>query len=155
MKYNTTVHPVLHNIDRWFQQAKPNPTKRDIGVQMGVHFEEVGEMLDCVLGSNKTASMYVIEAKAAIKALASHMKANGDLYGIAEEDRVEMLDALCDQIVTAVGVGKFAGMNVPDAAAHVDDSNWSKFQNGTALLDQNGKIIKGPNYFRPDLKQYV
>jgi hypothetical protein len=68
-------------------------------------------------------------------------------------DRKEMLDAMADQIVTAVGVCHTANMNAAGAVTRVNASNWSKFDvNGTPFFDQNGKILKGPNYHAPDLE---
>jgi hypothetical protein len=67
-------------------------------------------------------------------------------------DRRELLDSLADQIVTAVGVGHCANMNVPEAVLRVNKSNWSKYdQDGQPIFKPNGKIDKGPNYVEPDL----
>jgi hypothetical protein len=44
-------------------------------------------------------------------------------------------------------------MNAAVAVTRVNASNWSKFDvNGTPFFDQNGKILKGPNYHAPDLE---
>jgi hypothetical protein len=68
-------------------------------------------------------------------------------------DRKGLCDSVADQIVTAVGVGHCANMNTTGAVTRVNASNWSKFDvNGTPFFDQNGKILKGPNYHAPDLE---
>lgn len=69
-------------------------------------------------------------------------------------NRKEFLDSLADQIVTAAGVGHCAGMDVPGAVEVVDHSNWSKFVDGEPVFDNNGKITKGPDYFKPDLEGF-
>jgi len=66
-------------------------------------------------------------------------------------DRKDLLDSLADQIVTAVGVGHCAKMNVPEAVERVDASNWTKYVDGQPVFDDNGKVKKGPNYQKPDL----
>ena len=63
----------------------------------------------------------------------------------------ELLDALCDQIVTAVGVAHMFGMNIEGAMDEVNRSNFSKFVDGKPVFNEHGKIIKGPNYTPPDL----
>lgn len=70
-------------------------------------------------------------------------------------DPVETLDALCDQIVTSVGIGYMLDMDVPGGTEEVTDSNWSKFVDYEPQFDENGKIDKGPDYFKPDLTSYV
>lgn len=75
--------------------------------------------------------------------------------GIMVKDRVELLDALADQIVTATGVGTFLGMNVPGALAEVNRSNYSKFEDGEPVFNENKKVMKGKDYTPPDLTPYI
>lgn len=70
-------------------------------------------------------------------------------------DKTELLDALCDQIVTAVGVAHMFGMNIEGALTEVNRSNWSKFVNEAPVFDENGKIAKGPDYTPPDLTEFL
>jgi predicted HAD superfamily Cof-like phosphohydrolase len=71
-------------------------------------------------------------------------------------DRKEFVDSLADQIVTSVGVGHCANMNITKAVDIVNTSNWSKFSpEGQPYFDQNGKILKGPNYVPPALDSCV
>lgn len=154
--YRNTVHqPSIANIVEWFNRAKPNSTRRDAMIQMGVHFEEVSEHLERVHGTNQQGGLSTMIALDAVKRLAEDMKANPDNYEVLEDDRVKLLDALCDQIVTATGTGVFLGMNIEAAIDHVNDSNWSKFVDGQAVFTEQGKIAKGPGYFKPDLTVFV
>lgn len=139
----------------WFKEAKPNPTPADIGVQMGVHLEEVVELLQTLLGSNQNAALNVLCAKENLHRLAEDMKANPHLYQIPEEDRQEALDALCDQNVTGAGTAYMLGMDFEGAMQEVNRSNFSKFVNGKAIFTEQGKIAKGPAYFKPDLSPYI
>ena len=64
-----------------------------------------------------------------------------------------LLDSLADQIVTAVGVGVCAKMDMNAAVTEVNESNWSKFNyKGYPEFDENGKVKKGERYRKPDLK---
>lgn len=144
----------------WFQKAKPVPTSKDQSTQIGVHFEEVAEFVETIglHGSNDENATGIIlleEALEALQALAKYAKEN-NVYHVLDSRRVDSLDSLCDQIVTAVGVAHQSGLNIQGALDEVNRSNFSKFQdNGEPLLDINRKIIKGPNYTKPDLSQFV
>lgn len=140
----------LSYITHWFKKAKPEPTVQNIIQQTAYHFEEVAEMCEA-LGNQKTADA-LIEYKEKLLSLTT---AECELLW-RNADKVALLDALCDQVVTATGVAQYAGMNFDDALTEVNDSNWSKFDDkGNPIIDANGKILKGPNYFKPELKKFV
>lgn len=143
----------LDNIDMiasWINEAKPTPTDRDVQVQLGVHFEEVTEHLETLKGLDETSQVALTEAMATLRYVASGLKQGFVKVEIA--DRKEFLDACCDQIVTATGSAHLAGMSIVEAVGRVNKSNWSKFVDGKPIFDENGKIAKGPNYFKCDLE---
>lgn len=139
---------MLTQIKEWFNRAVPNPTDKNRAVQIGCHFEEVGEMFD---------AMQECRAAERLRHLSSFYKSECAGLAIDAEgvDRKELLDSLCDQIVTAVGVGHMFGLDVLCALAEVNRSNWSKFVDGQPVFDENGKIKKGPDYKAPDLTPYL
>ena len=140
----------IGSIARWHQAARQEPTEADLRVQIGVHIEEVAEFLDSLIGLNPDGETALTGARALMHMLADRIK-SGE-YDVAIGNRKEALDAICDQIVTAVGVGHCAGFNTVAAVIEVERSNWSKFVNTHPLRDENGKIIKGPNYTPPNLE---
>lgn len=148
---------ILVSIRDWFRKAKPQPVSRDLQVQIGVHIEEVSEMLDAVNPLTISTARLVNAARDAMTNLADHLKTTPTfVLGVEDYDRINFLDALCDQIVTATGCAVYARMDLVAALDEVDRSNWSKFdQDGNPLLAPTGKIIKGPNYSPPDLKLYT
>ena len=110
-------------------------------------------------------------------------------YNIAEREnnKVEMLDAVCDMYYIHIGTllelykgnveavrnviffekdeeselifkkvlkNEFNDIFV-EAFEEVHRSNMSKFENGKPIFREDGKIIKGKNYFRPNLKQFI
>lgn len=90
------------------------------------------------------------EARRAVGYLADLWKAGDHFVHI--KDREGFLDSLADQIVTAVGVGHCANMDVTEACLRVNESNWSKFDAlGYPIFNEHGKIAKGPHYVQPDL----
>ena len=62
---------------------------------------------------------------------------------------------MCDQIVTAIGVGYMLDFDMVGALTEVNSSNWSKFEDGEPIFDENGKIAKGKDYFKPELAKYI
>ena len=78
------------------------------------------------------------------------------LEELSADARVELLDALCDQIVTAVGVAYMMGMDIEGALAEVNRSNWSKFKGSVVpVFNEHGKIVKGEDYTPPELSDYI
>jgi hypothetical protein len=145
----------LSDTIRWFALARPNPTSKQFHTQLGVHFEEVGEMIDEITPVAPQAAFLLHEAKVSLKALASYLKASDEAVTVEPHARTNFLDALCDQIVTATGVGQHCGFPMVEAMDEVNASNWSKFVDGLPIVDANGKIMKGPDHFKPDLSAYV
>jgi hypothetical protein len=138
----------INSIFAWHYEARPYPNKQDFDVQLGCHFEEVLEMLDTFVLSEH--DQYRTLAKHALAALSLALK-RGEASARVE-DRKEFLDAVCDQIVTGIGAAYCAKMFPVTALEKVDKSNWSKFdEHGRAIRNRDGKIIKGPNYQKPDL----
>lgn len=139
----------IQSISNWFKAAVPAPTDRSRSVQRGVHIEEVSEWF---LSVNEP----VIARN--LGAVASAYKVHYTVQKIAsKEERIEHLDALCDQIVTAIGEAHMQGYDIVGALGEVDRSNWSKFlRDGTPKFDENGKIAKNPEtYFKANLESYV
>lgn len=140
----------IGSIARWHQAAHPEPTEANLRVQIGVHVEEVAEFLDSLIGLNPDGETALTGARALMHMLADRIK-SGE-YDVAIGNRKEALDAICDQIVTAVGVGHCAGFKTVEAISRVDESNWTKTVNGVFLRDQNGKITKPPTYKAPNME---
>lgn len=140
----------MNSIEKWHQRARPNPTPADFDVQLGCHCEEFVEMLETLLGVSTEAQDLIDDAIHTVKELSKLLK--NQQIAVLVEDRKELLDALADQIVTSVGVGHCAGMNVPEALARVDLSNWSKMVDGEFERDANGKVTKSKFYVRPNLE---
>lgn len=144
---------MLQEIAQWHLVARPAPTADDLRVQIGCHLEEVAEFLDSLCGLSSDAAIALDGARHLMRTLAERVKTAE--YDVTIHKRLDALDALCDQVVTAIGIGHCAGFRTIDALRAVNSSNWSKFVDGQPLRDANGKIIKGPDYRSPELEQFV
>ena len=75
---------------------------------------------------------------------------------IKNKDIVEVADALTDILYVTYGAGHSFGVNLDDCFSEVQRSNMSKLdENGKPIFNESGKVLKGPNYFKPDLKKYI
>jgi len=151
--------PVVNTLQMtydWFQTARPSPNDFAFQNQVGVHFEEVAEMLDEMSGADALTVDLIQAARKANRLLADHLKASSQVVMMIEEGNQEMfLDALCDQVVTATGTAQTRGHKFVGAMDEVNRGNYSKFVDGKAVFDQTGKIAKGPDYKKADLKPYL
>ena len=146
----------VQNITEWFDEARGvHPSRKDFHVQLGVHFEEISEMAAELTGEDGETRVLIAKAKQACHELAEHLKANHDCVVIEPENEIRYLDALCDQIVTSIGCAQASELNIAGALNAVDISNYSKFVDGKAIFDANGKIAKGPDYVKADLKPFL
>lgn len=144
----------IQQIENWFTVSTPEPTHQNFNTQAGIHVEEFAEMIETVRGRDPESQKRLDEALRVVSALADDMKSGAVKIDIADAE--EFLDAMCDQIVTATGTAKLAGMDVSGALQQVADSNDSKFVDGKPVRDPiSQKIKKGPGYWRPNLLPFV
>ena len=74
---------------------------------------------------------------------------------IKDKDIVEVADALTDLLYVVYGAGHAFGIDLDKCFAEVQRSNMSKLgEDGNPIYNENGKVMKGPNYSKPNLKQF-
>ncbi len=72
------------------------------------------------------------------------------------KDLLEVADALTDILYVTYGAGHAFGINLDKCFDQVQKSNMSKLGNdGKPIYNKAGKVMKGPNYFKPDLSKFV
>ncbi len=75
---------------------------------------------------------------------------------IDKKDIKEVADALTDILYVTYGAGHAFGINLDKCFEEVQNSNMSKLgKDGKPIYNEKGKVLKGPNYFEPDLKKFV
>ena len=73
-----------------------------------------------------------------------------------KKDLVEVADALTDILYVTYGAGHAFGINLDKCFDEVQNSNMSKLdENGKPIYNEFGKVMKGPNYFKPDLSKFL
>jgi len=72
------------------------------------------------------------------------------------KDLLEVADALTDILYVTYGAGHAFGINLDKCFEEVQNSNMSKLdESGKPIYNEAGKVMKGPNYFKPDLSKYL
>ena len=75
---------------------------------------------------------------------------------IKDKNLLEVADALTDILYVTYGTGHAFGINLDECFDEVQNSNMSKLDgNGKPIYNNSGKVMKGPNYFKPDLSKFV
>tara|TARA_Y100000591_G_C21684996_1_gene620055 strand:+ start:530 stop:901 length:372 start_codon:yes stop_codon:yes gene_type:complete len=75
---------------------------------------------------------------------------------ISQKNLLEVADALTDLLYVTYGAGHAFGINLDKCFDEVQKSNMSKLdENGKPIYSENGKVLKGPNYFKPDLSNLL
>ena len=75
---------------------------------------------------------------------------------IKKKDLLEVADALTDILYVTYGAGHAFGIDLDKCFEEVQNSNMSKLdENGKPIYNDAGKVMKGPNYFKPDLTKFV
>ena len=71
-------------------------------------------------------------------------------------DLLEVADALTDILYVTYGAGHAFGIDLDKCFEEVQNSNMSKLdENGKPIYNESGKVMKGPNYFKPDLSKFI
>ena len=72
------------------------------------------------------------------------------------KDLLEVADALTDILYVTYGAGHAFGIDLDKCFEEVQNSNMSELdKNGKPIYNESGKVMKGPNYFKPDLSKFV
>ena len=74
---------------------------------------------------------------------------------IKDRDITEVADALTDILYVTYGAGHAFGIDLDKCFDEVQNSNMSKLdENGKPIYNDSGKVMKGPNYFKPNLSKF-
>ena len=99
------------------------------------------------LSSDKINKLRIDLIKEELEELQEAMKNN---------DLLEVADALTDILYVTYGAGHAFGIDLDKCFDEVQNSNMSKLgENGEPIYNESGKVMKGPDYFKPDLSKFV
>ena len=116
-----------------------------VGIFMKTFGQEVKDKPS--FSTDKINKLRIDLIKEELEELAEAMKNN---------DLLEVADALTDILYVTYGAGHAFGINLDKCFEEVQNSNMSKLgKDGKPIYNEAGKVMKGPNYFKPNLNQFL
>ena len=77
-------------------------------------------------------------------------------HAMNDRNLLEVADALTDILYVTYGAGHAFGIDLDKCFDEVQNSNMSKLgEDGKPIYNESGKVMKGPNYFKPDLLKFI
>ena len=120
------------------------------------NFEKVGFFMKTFGQDVKQSSSFSSEKINALRVSLIKEELDELIEAMNKKDLVEVADALTDILYVTYGAGHAFGINLDDCFEEVQKSNMSKLGNdGKPIYNNDGKVMKGPKYFKPDLKKFL
>tara|TARA_B100002019_G_scaffold277086_1_gene276550 strand:- start:190 stop:561 length:372 start_codon:yes stop_codon:yes gene_type:complete len=120
------------------------------------NFEKVGVFMKTFGQNVKQSSSFSSEKINALRISLIKEELDELIEAMNKKDLVEVADALTDILYVTYGAGHAFGINLDDCFEEVQNSNMSKLdKDGKPIYNDKGKVMKGPNYFKPDLSKYI
>ncbi len=120
------------------------------------NFEKVGTFMKTFGQEVKDSASFSTEKINALRLSLIKEELDELIEAINKKDLVEVADALTDILYVTYGAGHAFGINLDKCFEEVQNSNMSKLDdNGKPIYNDNGKVMKGPNYFKPDLNKFI
>ena len=120
------------------------------------NFEKVGVFMKTFGQNVKQSSSFSSEKINALRVSLIKEELDELIEAMNKKDLVEVADALTDILYVTYGAGHAFGINLDDCFEEVQNSNMSKLdKDGKPIYNDKGKVMKGPNYFKPDLSKYI
>ena len=120
------------------------------------NFEKVGVFMKTFGQNVKQSSSFSSEKINALRISLIKEELDELIEAMNKKDLVEVADALTDILYVTYGAGHAFGINLDECFEEVQNSNMSKLDNnGKPIYNDKGKVMKGPNYFKPDLSKFI
>ena len=120
------------------------------------NFEKVGEFMKTFGQEVKSKSSLSSDKINILRINLIEEELNELKQAINQKNLIEVADALTDILYVTYGAGHAFGINLDKCFEEVQNSNMSKLgDDGKPIYSEKGKVLKGPNYFKPDLSKFV
>ena len=120
------------------------------------NFEKVGVFMKTFGQNVKQSSSFSSEKINALRVSLIKEELDELIEAMNKKDLVEVADALTDILYVTYGAGHAFGINLDACFEEVQNSNMSKLdKDGKPIYNDKGKVMKGPNYFKPNLSQFL
>ena len=120
------------------------------------NFEKVGVFMKTFGQDVKESSSFSTDKINALRVSLIKEELDELIEAMNKKDLVEVADALTDILYVTYGAGHAFGINLDKCFEEVQNSNMSKLdRDGKPIYNDKGKVMKGPNYFKPDLRKFI
>jgi predicted HAD superfamily Cof-like phosphohydrolase len=120
------------------------------------NFEKVGIFMETFRQEVKQKASFSSEKTNNLRYDLIKEELNEFKEALDKKDLVEVADALTDILYVTYGAGHAFGINLDKCFEEVQNSNMSKLDNNSKpIYNDSGKVMKGPNYFKPNLKKFI
>jgi len=120
------------------------------------NFEKVGVFMKTFGQNVKQSSSFSSEKINSLRVSLIKEELDELIEAMNKKDLIEVADALTDILYVTYGAGHAFGINLDECFQEVQNSNMSKLDNnGKPIYNDQGKVMKGPNYFKPDLSKFI
>jgi len=120
------------------------------------NFEKVGVFMKTFNQDVKDSSSLSTDKINTLRISLINEELNELKQAILEKNLTEVADALTDILYVTYGAGHAFGINLDNCFEEVQKSNMSKLgKDGKPIFNESGKVMKGPEYFKPDLSKFI
>ena len=120
------------------------------------NFEKVGLFMKTFSQDVKVSSSLSTDKINSLRISLIHEELEELKQAISEKNLTEVADALTDILYVTYGAGHAFGIDLDKCFEEVQSSNMSKLgEDGKPIYNDKGKVMKGPNYFKPNIKKII
>ena len=142
--------------DDWRSKLQSQDLKERDEMMEGTNFELVGDFMEAFGQDVETQPTWPDFSTRELRVDLIEEEVEELVEAIANKDMVEIADALTDILYVVYGAGHAFGIDLDECFTEVHASNMSKInEDGTINYDENGKVLKSPGFFPPDLESIL
>jgi predicted HAD superfamily Cof-like phosphohydrolase len=142
--------------DDWLNRLQSQDSKERETTMDGTNFELVGDFMEAFGQAVETQPTWPDFSTRELRVDLIQEEVDELVEAIANKDMVEIADALADILYVVYGAGHTFGIDLDECFTEVHASNMSKLgDDGTPIKADNGKVMKGPGFFAPDLESIL
>jgi predicted HAD superfamily Cof-like phosphohydrolase len=142
--------------DDWLSRLQSQDSNERETIMDGTNFELVGDFMEAFGQAVETQPTWPDFSTRELRVDLIQEEVDELVEAIANKDMVEIADALADILYVVYGAGHTFGIDLDECFTEVHASNMSKLgEDGTPIKADNGKVMKGPGFFAPDLESIL
>ena len=142
--------------DDWLNRLQSQDSNEREETMQGTNFELVGDFMEAFGQDVETQPTWPDFSTRELRLELIDEEVEELRVAVANRDMVEIADALTDILYVVYGAGHTFGIDLDDCFDEVHASNMSKLgEDGRPIKREDGKVMKGPGFFAPDLESIL